>query len=266
MASIFSNVTPVRLRPGRSHFRRHCPDRRRSDRDQYLIVQAAAESYTLCTMTSNVQRAAHIGWPGKVLGCFCGLLFASAFMLAQSVHWEWRHSKYLEQTLRQAKIASTERTAIANAIAKQVGPYTPDMKFLGIDSPQQLTNTVLDSRVEFTDLDGDGIPEVIVQGASQLECSPTGNCPFWVFQKTGSQYRLLVSVNAIQTFQVQRSRSGGFRDIVVEMHDSATERTLAILKYSHGNYHEAGCYDANWTVVQGETVRELKEPLLAPCK
>jgi hypothetical protein len=199
------------------------------------------------------------------VACFCVLL-SSSFLSAESVKWEWRHSKYLEQTLRQAKVEDAERTAIAEAIANQVGPYRPEMKFMGIDSEQRLRDAILDTRIELVDLNDDGVPEVIAQGTLKEGCSPTGNCAFWIFQKSGREYRLLASRGAVQTFQVQRSRSNGFSDIVVEMHGSATERTLRLLQYGRGKYHVAGCYDANWTVLEGDTVRELKEPLLTPCK
>ena len=85
-------------------------------------------------------------------------------------------------------------------------------------------------------------------------------------QKSGHEYRLLMVLEAIQTFQIQRSRSGGFEDIVVAMHGSATESMLMLLRYSRGRYRDAGCYDANWRVVEGDTVRDLKEPRLTPCE
>ena len=203
--------------------------------------------------------------PETIAG-LCAVLIASPLMGAQNLSWEWRDSKCAKQTLREAKVVNSERTAIAKAIATQVGPYTPDMKFLGIDSEQQLKDTILDTLVELVDLNGDGIPEVVAQGTNKEGCSPTGNCPFWVFQKSGREYRLLVSLNAIQTFQIQRSRSNRFSDIVVEMHGSATQRTLRLLQYGRDKYHKAGCYDANWSVLDGDTVRDLKEPQLTPCE
>jgi hypothetical protein len=36
-------------------------------------------------------------------------------------------------------------------------------------------------------------------------------------------------------------------------------------RYKDGNYHDAGCYDASWTVTEGDIVRELKEPQITPC-
>lgn len=207
-----------------------------------------------------------IRWSGTIVDCFCAVLLTSLFMGAEGFQWEWRDSEFLVQTLREAKVTSAERMAIANAIANQVRPYMPYMRFIGIESEQQLRDATLNTRVKLVDLNGDGIPEVIAQGTDKLGCSPTGNCPFWVFQKSGHEYRLLVSLGGIQTFQIQRSRSNGFRDIVVEMHGSATQRTLRLLRFGNGKYHEGGCYDANWSVLEGDTVRELKEPRLTHCK
>lgn len=74
----------------------------------------------------------------KIADCLCGVLLASAFMGAQSVHWEWRNSKYAEQTLRHARITSTERTAATNAIAKRVAPYAVTLR-----SPSPTGDSVL---------------------------------------------------------------------------------------------------------------------------
>ncbi len=204
-------------------------------------------------------------WRQAIAG-FCALLLGCPLIGAEGLNWEWRDSKCLKHTLREAKVGNEEKTAIAKAISQQVGPYTPDMKLVGIDSAQQLKDAILETRTELVDLNDDGTPEVIAQGTNKEGCSPTGNCPFWVFQKSGQEYRLLVSLSAIQTFQIQRNRSGRFQDIVVAMHGSATERTLRLLQYSRGKYRQAGCYDANWSVLEGGMLRELKDPQLTLCE
>jgi hypothetical protein len=201
-------------------------------------------------------------WPKMIIG-FCAVLLASPLTGAENLRWEWRNPKYARQALRKAKIVNAERTAIAKAISNQVGSYTPNMKFFAIDSEQQLREAILDTPIELVDLNGDGILEVIAQGTTKEGCSPTGNCPFWVFQKSGREYRLLISLRAIQTFQIQRSRSDRFRDIVVGMHGSAFQKTLRLLQYGRGQYHEASCYEANWS---GNTPADLKEPQLTPCE
>ena len=96
-------------------------------------------------------------------------------------------------------------------------------------------------------------------------CSPTGNCPFWLFRKTKHSYKLLLYAEGIQSFTIERTRTNGFRDIVLAMHGSATESQLTLYKYANGAYHDVACYDANWTVLEGDTIRELKEPRITPC-
>jgi hypothetical protein len=49
------------------------------------------------------------------------------------------------------------------------------------------------------------------------------------------------------------------------MHGSATQSGITLLQYHEGTYHQAGCYDANWSVLEGGIVHDLKEPRLTPC-
>jgi len=202
---------------------------------------------------------------GTMEVCFYAVVFASIMLGADSFQWDWRHAEALtsRQSLRHAKVASAERAAVARAIADQL---KPDMGGLGGMTEPELEEVALDTPVKLVDLNGDGTPEVIAQGTPQDGgCSPTGNCRFWVFQKAGRDYRLLFYREAIQSFTLQPSRSGGFSDIVLRRHGSAAQSTLWLLQYRDGKYQEAGCYDANWSALEGDTVHELKEPRLTPC-
>ena len=114
-------------------------------------------------------------------------------MGAESFRWDWRHSEALtpKQSLQHAKVSGADRTAIARAIAEQL---KPDMGGLGGMTEQELEDVALDTPVKLVDLNGDGTPEVIAQGTFQEGgCSRTGNCRFWVFQKSGDEYKLLIS-------------------------------------------------------------------------
>ena len=202
---------------------------------------------------------------GAIIACICAVIFASLMLGEESFQWDWRHSEALtsKQSLRHAKVTAVERAAIARAIANQL---KPDIGGLGGESEQELEDNALDAPVKLVDLNDDGVPEVIAQGTVEDGgCSTTGNCRFWVFQKSGGEYRLLFYREAIQSFTLQPTRSHGFSDIVVRSTASATESTLRLLRYSEGRYQEAGCYDANWSVLEGGAVHELKEPRLTPC-
>jgi hypothetical protein len=179
----------------------------------------------------------------------------------QSLRWNWHESQelYAAQSLRNAKITGQGRQAIAAAIMVQLRPVVSDLE---IDSDEQLNKVALDTRIKLVDLNHDGIPEVVAQG--MVNCSPTGNCPFWVFQKTPKGYKLLVEGYG-QTFTIQKTSTHGFKDIVLSMHGSATQSGLTDYRYEDGSYHDVGCYSASWTVLEGETVQHLKEPLITPC-
>jgi hypothetical protein len=197
--------------------------------------------------------------------CVYAVIFASLMLGGEDFHWDWRRSEELtyRQSLRHAKVSKTERAAIARAIDNQL---RPDMWGLGIDSEQQLEDTALDTRVKMVDLNGDGIPEVIAQGGGEhANCSPTGNCPIWIFQKSDHEYRLLFSMDVIQSFTIERRRTNGFRDIVIATHSSYMQSGIRLLRYGEGRYNLAGCWGAYWSVLERGTVHELKEPRLTPC-
>jgi hypothetical protein len=178
--------------------------------------------------------------------------------------WDWRRSEELSlrQSLRRAKVTKTERRALTRAIANELESQELN---LDVESAEQLENFALDSRVKMVDLNGEGTPEAIVQGAGDQLCSPTGNCPFWIFQRANHSYRLILYEDSVQSFTVQRTRTAGFNDIVVAMHGSAFSSGLTLFKYGHGSYHDAGCYEASWSVLEGDEVHELKEPRIIPC-
>jgi hypothetical protein len=175
--------------------------------------------------------------------------------------WDWREKQKLErdQSLRNAELAGSERKAIASSISAQLRPNMADLE---IGSDQQLWKAALDTRIKMIDLNGDGIPEVIAQGI--VGCSATGNCPFWILQKAQGGYRLLLEGQA-QTFTVQKTRTNGFLDIVLGRHASATDSILTDNRYMRGVYEGVACYDASWTVLENDKVRELQEPSITPC-
>jgi hypothetical protein len=107
-------------------------------------------------------------------------LFVCASLVAQTgFHWDWGRSRELgvKDSLQAAKLPESEKVAIANAILPQLR-----VELTG-ESDLQLRSIALKSAVKLTDLNGDGVPEVLVKVFSDDLCSPTGNCPFLVFKK-----------------------------------------------------------------------------------
>jgi hypothetical protein len=180
----------------------------------------------------------------------------------QEFHWNWRDSQELntDQSLCNAKLSRHEKKAIRRAIADQLRPLMFDLE---IKSEDQQQKAALDTRIKMIDLNNDGIPEVVAQ--AMAGCSPTGNCMFWIFQKSPQGYWLLLKGEA-QTFTIQPTATDGFRDVVLSRHGSATESGLTEYQYIDGIYRDVGCYDASWKVLEGDEERELKEPRITPCR
>ena len=176
-------------------------------------------------------------------------------------HWNWKEWQELtaNQSLRNAKLTQIQRKAIADAIAGEIRPMMADLE---IKSDAELQKAALDTRIKLIDLNGDGVAEVLAQG--MVACGATGNCPFWVLRKSKADYEVILEGEA-QTFTVQAS-TNGYRDIVLSTHGSSTSGGLTHFQYQGEAYGDVGCYYYEWTVLEDENVRELKEPRVTPCK
>ena len=153
-------------------------------------------------------------------------------------------------------ISAEDRTALLHAFAREYSDYP---------SPPNPMERAEQTRVKFIDLNGDGVPEVIEQPIGNI-CGAV-NCPVYVFQETGTNYRVILKKGAAQTITVQRTRTNGYVDVVVGMHGSATEEGLFVYQFSGGQYRRTHCYNESLTEVgkDGE-VHELETPRITPCK
>ncbi len=160
-------------------------------------------------------------------------------------------------------ISSRERAVLIEAISIQLRPG----KKIGTPrSEKKLLTAVMETRVTMVDLNGDGIPEVIVQASDRESCSPTGNCPVWVFTRSGNEYKQILVKNSVQTFGICTSRTDGFFDLVLGQHGSASEQALYIYRFANERYNRRTCYMANFTRLVGDEVQELEEPDITLCK
>jgi hypothetical protein len=93
------------------------------------------------------------------------------------------------------------------------------------------------------------------------------NCPLYVFQKNGANYRVILEKGSAQTVTVQRTRTNRYLDVVVGMHGSATDEGLLVYQFSQGRYRRTYCYSESLTELgkDGE-VHELEKARITPCK
>lgn len=171
--------------------------------------------------------------------------------------WNWRDSQELSatQNLTTANVPEADKLAIAAAIAARLR-LNDDTS-----SDRQLHDSALDTRVKFVDLNRDRVPEVVAQ--SMADCSPTGNCSIWVFQKQRHGYKLLLNGFG-QIFTIQNARTNGYDDIVLAVHDSAFDADLTVFQYSNGAYTDTAWYNATWRVLKGDSYVDLKDPCITP--
>jgi hypothetical protein len=180
------------------------------------------------------------------------------------------HELDYRQTIRKTtQLASDERASLLEVMAEQIRPFKSDLE---ISSEIELRQVVLGTRIQLIDLNHDGIAEVLAQANGVKEgCGATGNCPFWVFQKTSSGFKKLLDtrdkdgVGGIEVITVSSGQTNGFNDLVLGTHDSVSERTLYEYRYRTGQYQMSDCYEANWS----QTVEEPKlkcHPEITPCK
>jgi hypothetical protein len=152
------------------------------------------------------------------------------------------------------RISNGDRAALVDALAAQ---FKRDSK------PRK---TAAQTLVEFVDLNGDGVPEAICRPTGEM-CSPTGNCPFWVFEKVGARYRLILEKGAAEGFTVRHARTNGYFDVELVMHGSASMSSFFVYRFHGRRYQRTACYDENFTYFDehGE-VHELDEPRVTPCQ
>lgn len=199
-----------------------------------------------------------------ILLSLCVLLVqgATAAKPAQEFHWNWHDAQALRvsDSLRNAQMDASEKSAIATALKAQIRPYLAD---LGDDSASRLEEEAFSTRVKLIDLNQDGTPEVIAQ--AMVACGASGNCPFWILRKEAGGYKLLLDDSA-ETFTIQRARTNGYSDLVLALHDSAFEQTLDVYRYAKDQYADGGCYVATVAVLDDHAIRRLTEPKLTPCQ
>jgi hypothetical protein len=203
-------------------------------------------------------------WIGLLViaGTSAGFAQAKTTKVDSPEHFRWSerlaHQLSYQNTIRTSTdLTPEQRGAILNAVLDQL-----KHEKLEDVSPDGLQRLALNTRIEFADLNGGGIKEVIAQSNGPESCGATGNCFIWVFQPTEVGYKLLLDSGG-EVLRILPGPSNGYRDIVVGIHNSASERTLLVYKYLNGSYHTSKCYSLSWISDNFET---LQSPKIWPCK
>ena len=114
------------------------------------------------------------------------------------------------------------------------------------------------------DADGDGKNELAIQN----RCAPVGNCKFWLFRKSGNDYKAILETldGAVQTFKLRSSKTNGYFDFETKDHGSSSSGGIDIYKFDGKKYKVSKCYDCNYSYLKDGKLYELKKPKITPHK
>ena len=163
------------------------------------------------------------------------VLFAGRLSIAQPPEWDIRGARQVVQELR------TLSRQDQQGIAQRLGEKPTDLRAMRIETPSSHL--------------------FLVQGVgTPFNCSPTGNCGFWILS---SGYRVLRETIA-QTAKVQWSAHDGLPDVITAMHGSAFESDLTRWQFNGKLYLRSGCAAATFGDALGDHATWYDHPHIAP--
>jgi hypothetical protein len=169
----------------------------------------------------------NVGVIALFITTLCGAMSAG-----KGFQWQWRRMEYLEKpptqsvrTMAQLNLTQREKTSIIDASLSAMGS-SPMYQYA---KDEEIKEYIERADCRFEDLDGDGVPELIMEGQGAEECAGVGNCALRVFRKQGGEYKLVLN-GVAQTLMVDRS---GIRPLLVlYTHNSATAGDLTTYSLS----------------------------------
>ena|ERR1051326_3090082 len=100
---------------------------------------------------------------------------------------------------------------------------------------------------------------LLIRGSGQFLCSPTGNCPYWIFRKTANGYAQEIEGSA-QAITVKKGNSK-FPELLSQQHGSATDSELRLYEFDGTAYHLTKCMDQSYSD-PNDIARTLDKPIL----
>lgn len=83
--------------------------------------------------------------------------------------------------------------------------------------------------------------QLLVQASDNCHCGATGNCSFWILERDGKSFRVLLDTSVAHFFSVERSRTNGYRDILTSLHGSAFSSDLVLYRFDGVQYRATDC-------------------------
>ena len=107
----------------------------------------------------------------------------------------------------------------------------------------------------------DRTQQILIRGAGLCLCGAQ-NCGFWIYRKTGGDYKLLLQGKGSVKVTVGRQSARGYRDVISYSHASAAETIIRTYRYDGSQYQRQRCVDA---ANYDDNGKYTKKPVFRPC-
>ena len=101
---------------------------------------------------------------------------------------------------------------------------------------------------------------LLISGDGPTLCSPTGNCPHWIFRQTPAGYEMEVDLDVAQEVSVHPGKTK-FPEVLARQHGSATDSELRVYRFDGTRYRLAKCMSESY-VDPANPERVLEEPIV----
>ena len=135
------------------------------------------------------------------------------------------------------KVTAQEKKDLFQLISKNDAGVAQSIK----DGGLKAANLAKQMSVKKIDLNKDGQPEYIAILEDTYLCGAHGNCPNFVYRKTGGEYQLLLVTNG-ETLTLEKTSTNKFNDLRSEGSNSAFEMSGTVFKFDGNTYKESVCY------------------------
>jgi len=118
-----------------------------------------------------------------------------------------------------AALSPAEKAALRDITGRAIRACLRDP---GLEDPTTFGSYLESLTVKRVFLNEAGLHGLIVQGWGDCMCGATGNCDFWLIAEKPSGFDVVLQTIGIQSFQIQKTVSNGYFDVILGRHDSAT--------------------------------------------
>lgn len=99
---------------------------------------------------------------------------------------------------------------------------------------------------------------LLISGEGPTLCSPTGNCPHWIFRQTPSGYEMEVDLDVAQEVSIETGKTK-FPEVLARQHGSATNSELRLYRFDGTRYRLRKCMSESY-VDPSDPERLLEKP------